>query len=138
MNRHARRSIAAKGTSPTLPDLSQMVATLGSLEEFAQLAERLKPHLETLGELAVKLETTEAALVIAQTENSALKAEIELQRSIFLRLIASGMGVSLEKVLSMETAIQEELLASGSVENPYANTTAREHSIFGPNPREAT
>jgi hypothetical protein len=113
MNRHQRRAIGKAG-GPAQPaklplDLSKMFETLTSLEEFARLAEQVKPHLEKLEQTAAALELAQEALAKAEGKNEALRNEMALQREIFLRMFALTRNVSIEEVLSMEATIQEQL-----------------------------
>lgn len=113
MNRQQRRRAQAVGlTVPSAPqtlDLGKVAATLSSLQEFAEVAEKLKPLLETVGPLSARLEEAGEALAAAQRENGELRSLLETQRQVFLRLCAQGMGITVEEVLSMEAAIREQL-----------------------------
>jgi len=97
-----------------MADLGQLLSTLASLQEFAAQVEQLRPVLENLGPLMGKLDLAEEALLKAQAENSELREQLEQQRQVFLHLIAQGMGIPVEQVLSMAQAIQEGLTHADS------------------------
>lgn len=117
MNRQQRRRAQAAGvavpsTQGKSLDLGKMAATLGSLQEFADVVEKLKPLLDTVGQLSARLEAASEALAAAQRENVELRSLLETQRQVFLRLCAQGMGITVEEVLSMDAAIREQLAAT--------------------------
>lgn len=115
MNRNQRRraqavgvTLPSKGAAPQL-DLGTMMATFGRLQEFAELAERVKPFLNTIDQLSSRLDEASDALAGAKHESVELRAALEQQRQVFLRLCAQGMGITVEQVLSMEADIREQL-----------------------------
>lgn len=115
MNRQTRRLQEKR-----IPkELTQVLSTIQGLEEFAKLAERLKPHLENIEQLANQLEIAKEAVQNAQAENTELRAILEEQRQTFLQLFAIGMDIPLGEVLSMEAKIQNER------ETNNADTTAQ-------------
>lgn len=109
MNRQTRRNLKRKGASP--PDLSKALSSLESLQQLSELSQKLGPYLENIEQLSQQLR---------ETTDSLQRAEAELieQRQIFLNLIAIGMGISIEQVLSMEAQIRE------SIKNADATTGA--------------
>lgn len=113
MNRQQRRRAQAAGVAvpkaTTGLDLGKAMATLGSLQEFAASVERIKPFLDTMDQLSARLEEASDALADAQRENVELRAALEQQRQVTLRLCAQGMGITVSEVLSMEAAILEQL-----------------------------
>jgi hypothetical protein len=120
MNRHARRAAASKGT-PQLNGLSQALASLealtsdkSSLNTLQDVADKLRPMLEESTRLSAKLSQAYQALEASTQENVVLKQELELQRQIFLRMLANIGQLRLEDVLSMEQAIQEQLVSGVS------------------------
>jgi dsDNA-binding SOS-regulon protein len=118
MNRHSRRAQAASspnGGRPALPTgITKAIATIESLQEFAQVADKLRPFLETAEQLSSRLEEAREALIEAREENSSLVRALEQQRQIFLRMFAQGMGISLAEVLSIEAAVREQLTADAN------------------------
>jgi hypothetical protein len=109
MNRHTRRAQATAPAGSMPAEIAKALATINSLQEFASVAEKLKPFLANAEQLSARLDEAREALVVAQEENSALRAELLLQRQIFLRMFAQGMGLPLTEVLSMEESIQGQL-----------------------------
>jgi hypothetical protein len=111
MNRHARRVQATASIGkPTLPaEITKALATINSLQEFAAVADRLKPFLANAERLSAQLDEARSALALAQAENVSLRTVIEHQRQVFLRMFAQGMGIPLTEVLSIEASIQGQL-----------------------------
>jgi DNA repair ATPase RecN len=113
MNRQQRRRAQAAGVAvpPQVKslDLGKAMATLGSLQEFAGVVEKLKPLFAAVDHLSARLDEASEALADAQRENSELRSQLERQRQVFLRLCAQGMGITVEEVLSMEAVILEQL-----------------------------
>lgn len=108
MNRYERR-LQERNSRKGLPkELTQALATLGSLQEFSKLSEQLKPYLEKIELLATKLENIDEVLQEAEKENTALRTLLEEQRQTFLRMLAVGMGIPLKDVLLIESQAQSE------------------------------
>jgi chromosome segregation ATPase len=105
MNKRPQQRRTQKAAIPK--ELTQMLASLGSLQEFASVAERLKPQLTKIERFAAELEVANEVLQKIKAENKELRAAIEEQRQTFLRMFATGMDISYEEVLSIESRIQK-------------------------------
>ncbi len=140
-NRHVRRALAkqvGKEKSPQIPGgLSQMAEALSGLQEFAQLAEQLKPHLEQLQVLAAEVEQASATLQQVSDQNLALRNELALQREVFVRMFARLHGLNREEVLSMETLIQEQLAEELAHADTSSGTQRSDSSEESPSPEPA-
>jgi hypothetical protein len=112
MNRHMRRAVAtaSKSQSGAVPK------TLDGIREFAGIAEKLQPYLAQIEQLQSQLEGATQLLRDIQDEQRTLQMAMGDQREVFLRMFATGMGVPLDTVLSMETEIHH------AIEIPETNT----------------
>jgi hypothetical protein len=115
---------------------SHVAKTMAALHEFSDVADRLRPYLAEIEKLASKVDDTISVLRQVEIENSALKAELALQREVTMRLIHGFIGLpvaSMESIRLLESQIQDQILkeSTNGIETARGNQSETTESDSG-------